>query len=202
MKILSVDDNQSAGLVIEGILRSLGHEVVLVQNAADALTIQQAQGIRVVVSDWRMQGMDGLELCRSIRQSNQDYVYFILCTQSEHSEANEQMAIEAGVDDFLTKPVRVHEMRSRIHVAQRILRYTHQVKQLEKFLPICAYCKKIRDDHNYWEQLESYISRHTDSEFSHGVCPDCYQTHIIPQLHECSNPPQLQSKPPVKRTEN
>jgi phosphoserine phosphatase RsbU/P len=67
-------------------------------------------------------------------------------------------------------------------VAERILRYTTQVRQLEEMLPICSYCKKIRDDQNYWQQLEGYISVRTGTDFSHSVCPDCYQRVVIPEL--------------------
>jgi sigma-B regulation protein RsbU (phosphoserine phosphatase) len=69
-------------------------------------------------------------------------------------------------------------------VAERILRYATQVSQLEAFLPICSYCKKIRDDKNYWQQIESYINQRTGTDFSHSVCPDCYQRVIMPELEK------------------
>jgi phosphoserine phosphatase RsbU/P len=49
-------------------------------------------------------------------------------------------------------------------------------------LPICAYCKKIRDDRNYWQRVEEYVSAHTDAQFSHGICPECYEGILTPQL--------------------
>ena len=72
----------------------------------------------------------------------------------------------------------------RLRVAERILRYTTQVRQLEEMLPICSYCKKIRDDQNYWQQLEGYIKARTGSDFSHSVCPDCYQRVVIPEIQQ------------------
>jgi len=57
-----------------------------------------------------------------------------------------------------------------------------RVKQLQGLLPICCYCKKIRDDHNYWQQLESYFTTHADARFSHGICPDCYEAVVKPEL--------------------
>lgn len=182
MKVIAVEDDPTAGLMIESVLKSLGHEVFLVTSAIAALKIHQREKIRVIVSDWGLPGTDGLDLCRLVRSNPEDYSYFILLTQQEANEANEQLAIDAGVDDFLTKPVRVREMRYRLHVAERILRYTQQLKQLESILPICGYCKKVRDDENYWDQIEGYISKHTGSKFSHSVCPDCYQKNLIPQL--------------------
>ena len=55
---------------------------------------------------------------------------------------------------------------------------------MQGLLPICAYCKRIRDDQNYWQQVESYIGAHTDAQFSHSYCPDCFDQHVRPQLEE------------------
>lgn len=197
MKILAVEDDPAAGLVIESTLKALGHEVTLVADVAGALHALQNEPFRLVVSDWQMEGADGLDLCRTIRARPGDYVYFILLTQQEPSEANQQIAIKAGIDDFLSKPVRVHEMRSRLHVAQRIVGFTQQVKQLESLIPICGYCKNIRDDRNFWQQIESYFAKRTGSRFSHGICPDCYQKFVVPELAKLG----LDKPPPFPQRE-
>ena len=184
MKILAVEDDPSAAMVIESVLRYLGHEVILATTADDAFARVKAEPIRIVVSDWLLGRADGLDLCRRIRQSSRDYVYFILLTQREASDENEQLAMVAGVDDFLTKPVVPRELRMRLHVAQRILEYTQQVQQLESFLPVCSYCNKVRDDRDFWQQIEEYIRKLTGTRFSHGVCPDCYQKIVVPQLDQ------------------
>lgn len=184
MKILSVEDDPTASLVIESLLKSLGHEVVCAVDGAGALEIHRKTPVRLIVSDWQMAGGDGLALCRQVRTAPGDYVYFILLTQQEPTEENERLAMQAGVDDFLTKPVRARELRTRLHVAERILGYTQQVQLLEKSLPICGYCKKIRDDRDYWAGIEEYVTKRTGSNFSHGICPTCYEQHIIPQLAE------------------
>jgi DNA-binding response OmpR family regulator len=121
-------------------------------------------------------------LCRRIRDRTAEYVYFILLTNASATDENQDAALLAGVDDFLNKPVNPRELKTRLHVAQRILGYTAHIKELESFIPICSYCKKVRDDRSYWQQIETYINQRTGSEFSHSVCPDCYQQHIIPQL--------------------
>jgi len=175
MKIRAVDDDEVAARMIEAVLKSLGHDVVLAGNGESALIAIDTQPVRLVVSDWKMRQGDGLELCRKIRAAGGDYVYFILLTQHEATEENEKLAMEAGVDDFLTKPVSARELRMRLHVAERILGYTRQVEQLESFLPICSYCKKIRDDQQYWQQIEAYIETRTGTQFTHGICPDCYR---------------------------
>ena len=131
-----------------------------------------------------MPGIDGLDLCRMIRNRGGDYVYFILVSSAGVSSETRRAALAAGVDDFLGKPVDPEELGMRLHVAERILRFTAQVKQLESILPICGYCKKIRDDHNYWSQVEEYLNKRDGTRFSHGICPDCYQKVMAPQLEK------------------
>ena len=141
--------------------------------------------MRVIVSDWMMPELDGLGLCRAVRgRVGEDYVYFILLTGKSPSDDNQREAIEAGVDDFLTKPLDVQEIWMRLRVAERILRFATQVSQLEAFLPICGYCKKVRDDQNYWQQIEGYINQRTGTDFSHSVCPDCYQRVVVPEIEK------------------
>lgn len=185
MKILTVEDDPVARAVLRQALRRLGHEVVEASDGSQAWELLQAEAVRVVVSDWIMPRSDGLDLCRHIRgRAGVEYIYFILLTSRDATEANQSEAADAGVDDFLTKPLDFAELWMRLRVAQRILRYTTQVRQLEEMLPICSYCKKIRDDQNYWQQIEGYISERTGSDFSHSVCPDCYRKVVVPELEK------------------
>jgi phosphoserine phosphatase RsbU/P len=191
MKVLAVEDDPVAKVALEGALAALQLEVVGASDGEEAWELLKGGEIRIVVCDWRMPKLDGLQLCRKVRaRQGAEYVYFILLSSVEHTDANQDLALRAGVDDFLTKPVRLQELKVRLYVAQRILRFATQVRQLEAFLPICSYCKKIRDDKNYWDRIESYIGTRTGSEFSHSVCPDCYVRHLVPQLEALgSNPP-------------
>ena len=185
MKILAVEDDAVARAVLRKALHRLGHEVVEATDGEAAWERLQTGLVRVVVSDWMMPRSDGLELCRRIRgRMGQDYIYFILLTSRDATEENQRAAADAGVDDFLTKPLDLAELWMRLRVAERILGYTKQVRQLEELLPICSYCKKIRDDQNYWQQMEGYINERTGSEFSHSVCPDCYQRIVLPELEK------------------
>jgi phosphoserine phosphatase RsbU/P len=184
VKILAVEDDAVARAVLRQALRRLGHEAVEAGDGDSAWEqLQKAEGVRVVVSDWMMPKSDGLDLCRRIRNRvGSEYIYFILLTSRDATAENQTTAADAGVDDFLTKPLDLAELWTRLRVAERILKYTTQVRQLEEMLPICSYCKKIRDDHNYWQQLEGYISERTGSDFSHSVCPDCYTRVLVPEL--------------------
>ncbi len=185
VKILAVEDDAVARAVLRQALRRLGHDVVEAADGEAAWSVLQDEPVRVVVSDWMMPRLDGLELCRRIRgRTKAEYLYFILLTSRDASEENQRSAADAGVDDFLTKPLDLPELWTRLRVAERILKYTTQVRQLEEMMPICSYCKKIRDDQNYWQQIEGYISERTGSDFSHSVCPDCYQRVVIPELEQ------------------
>jgi len=185
VKILAVEDDAVSRAVLRKALRRLNHEVIEAGDGAAAWEKLQAEPVRVVVSDWMMPIADGLDLCRRIRaRPGKDYIYFILLTSRDATEENQRAAADAGVDDFLTKPLDFPELWTRLRVAERILHYTTQVRQLEELLPICSYCKKIRDDQNYWQQMEGYINERTGSEFSHSVCPDCYTRVIVPELEQ------------------
>ncbi len=203
VKILAVEDDPVARAVLRQALLRLGHEVVEAKDGAEALRVLEKEPVRLIVSDWMMPELDGLGLCRAVRNRvNADYVYFILLTSREADVDNQREAIEAGVDDFLTKPLDLQEIWMRLRVAERILRYATEVRQLEAFLPICGYCKKVRDDQNYWQQIESYINERTGTDFSHSVCPDCYQRVVMPELEKlrASTPSASPSKPRVERT--
>jgi len=198
VKILTVEDDAVARAVLRQALRRLGHESVEAADGEAAWELLEVEPVRVVVSDWMMPRSDGLDLCRRIRaRSSKDYIYFILLTSRDATEENQRAAADAGVDDFLTKPLDLPELWTRLRVAERILHYTTQVRQLEELLPICSYCKKIRDDQNYWQQMEGYISERTGSDFSHSVCPDCYQRVVVPEIEKIKAAAAASPKPPI-----
>lgn len=197
MKILAAEDDLVSRAVLRQALHRLGHEVLEAADGESAWTLLEKEPVRVVVSDWMMPGLDGLGLCRKVRgRIGGEYVYFILLTSSGATEENQRAAADAGVDDFLTKPLNLTELWTRLRVAERILRYTTQVRMLEELMPICTYCKKIRDDQNYWQQIEGYINERTGSEFSHSICPDCYTRVVIPELDKLRQTPIVRGNQP------
>ncbi len=197
VKILVAEDDKINLAVIRQSLIGLGYDVATVADGVAAWKYLESQPVRVIVSDWAMPRLSGLELCRRVRSRTQgDYIYFILLTGKDANEANRREAMDAGVDDFLTKPLDPNELQARLHVAERILRYTTQVRQLEGMLPICTCCKKIRDDQNYWQQIETYINERTGTEFSHAICPDCYERVMVPQINALKSAASNASKNP------
>lgn len=175
MKILIAEDDSTSRLVLQVMLQKAGHEVIISVDGERAWKAWQDNFCPVVISDWFMPGLSGLELCRKIRNTPEvGYTYIILLT-AYGGKSNYLEAMEAGVDDFVTKPADKEQLVARLHVAERILGLRHEVKRLEGLLPICACCKKIRDQDNQWKQLESYISQHSEATFSHGYCPECHE---------------------------
>lgn len=179
MKILIAEDDPVSSRVLEVTLQHYGHEVVTAATGDEAWQRFDLEPVRVIVSDWMMPGMDGLELCRRVREREKtDYTYFILLTAINTGRENLRRAMEAGIDDFLTKPLDREAILMRLNVAQRILDFTTQIRQLKELIPICMYCKRVRDDSDYWQQVETYIHDCTGSNFSHGICPPCYEEQI------------------------
>jgi DNA-binding response OmpR family regulator len=182
MKVLIADDDTICRWNLQAALEKFGHEVVVAEDGVQAWKLFDAQPTRIVVSDWMMPELDGLGFCRKVRNRPEtEYTYFIMLT-IRSGTINYHEAIDAGVDDFLTKPLDRDELLARLRVAERILGYATQIRQLKSLLPICMYCKKIRDDRDYWLQIEEYIHAHTGADFSHGICPKCYEEHVRPQL--------------------
>ena len=197
MKILAIDDDPVAQLVLESALKSLGHEVVLAADGEAAWAVLTDRAVRMVVCDWWLPRLNGLELCRRLRARGAEYVYFVLLTNQSASTENLDLAFAAGVDDFFTKPVQLRELKLRLHVAARILDFTSELHRLEALLPICGYCKKVRDDKEYWQEIETYLTQRTGARFSHGICPDCYDRIMVPQLKKLGIVPPPQLNPPI-----
>jgi CheY-like chemotaxis protein len=172
VKILIAEDDTASRLVLEATLQKAGHEVVATANGRQAWDAWRADFYPVLVSDWQMPELDGLQVCRAIRQAGgSSYTYIVLLT-SHGGKTNYLEAMDAGADDFLTKPADEDELAARLQVAGRILGLRRHVKRLEGILSICAYCRKIRDQ-SEWSQIESYVTQHSEAQFSHGICPEC-----------------------------
>ena len=185
MKIQIAEDDPISMRVLKMTLESNGHEVVAAVNGSEAWRAFIVQPFQVVVSDWMMPEMDGVELCQKIRgrKRSRAYCYFIMLTARTGRE-NHKIAMQAGVDDFLTKPLRPEELILRLRVADRILGFMKEVGELKRLLPICSYCKKVRDDKDYWQGIETFLHAQTGTDFSHSICPDCYDSQVKPQLME------------------
>lgn len=197
MRILIAEDDPVSSRILVATLAKWGHEVVATENGLEAWQALQAENApALAILDWMMPVMDGAEVCRRVRQSPRIIPPYIILLTAKHGVEELVKGIEAGADDYLTKPYHRDELRVRVQVGARIVALQtglaervealedalEQVKQLQGILPICGYCKKIRDDQDYWQHVESYITAHSEAKFSHGICPLCYDENIKPQL--------------------
>lgn len=180
MRILVAEDEAISQRLLVRVLASMGHEPVATSDGDEAWRAYVKQPFPVVVTDWLMPGTDGLELTRRIReQRSKTYPWIIMLTAMDYG-SHFRRTMEAGVDDFLTKPVDHELLRVRLTVAERVQRMSEQVRLLASALPICMHCKSVRDTAGDWTRLESFFR---DVDFSHGYCPDCYYGHsLAPEL--------------------
>jgi PleD family two-component response regulator len=177
--VLIADDDATSRALLRGALKKIGYEVVEAASGEAAWESLLRTGCRIVVSDWVMPDIDGLELCRRVRADpKRPYTYFILLSGERLGDPNHAKAMDEGVDDFLPKPIDVEVLRMRLRVGERIVRLNERVRTLEGILPICAYCRRIRDEAGGYESLEDYVSDRTPARFSHGICPECAKKHF------------------------
>jgi response regulator RpfG family c-di-GMP phosphodiesterase len=133
-----------------------------------------------------------VDVCRHIHAKPDPRPPYLIMLTARGAEEDLIAGLRAGADEYLTKPVSPPELQARLQAAARIVELQEslsarvreleetlaRVKHLQGLLPICMYCKKIRDDRNYWQQVEAYVSTYSDARFSHGICPDCYDRVI------------------------
>jgi DNA-binding response OmpR family regulator len=182
MKILVVEDEIDSRETLRLLLELDGHHVVSAQNGSEGWRAYTLSPFRVVISDWLMPEMDGLELCRRIRAAEGPSYSYVILVSALKGKSSYLQGMAAGADDFISKPYDPDELKSRLIVAERIISVQDRVKRLEGILPTCMYCKKIRDEQNEWVGIEAYISKRSQASFSHGVCPTCYETVLKQEL--------------------
>ncbi|MCD8481730.1 MAG: response regulator [Verrucomicrobia bacterium] len=185
MQILIAEDDFISRKLLSNILTELGHSVTVASDGEEAWRMFQTTPTRIVVSDWLMPKMDGLGLLEKIRSHpKSDYTYFIMLTANVAMKESYYKAMDAGVDDFLAKPLDRVELIIRLRVAERILRATSRIESLENVLTICAYTKKINFPEEGWQTVEEFMRNHLGITLSHGIEPGYYENVIKPQLDQ------------------
>jgi CheY-like chemotaxis protein len=151
----------------------------------------------LLLLDIMMPGFSGYEVLEWIkRDSTLEHIPVMMITAVSLDDNLEPLkrCFDLGAMDFISKPFTNLELVLRVksalrleHSRQALEAAAAKISSLEKLLPICSYCKKVRTDKNYWQEVEVYISEHTDTMFSHSICPDCYQVHVKPQIESLKN---------------
>jgi phosphoserine phosphatase RsbU/P len=200
MKVLIAEDDRVTGEILARTLQRWAYETKIVSDGAQAWEyLRNASAPTLAILDWMMPEIDGPDVCRRVRaELPLAHMYLLLVTARE-SRGDVVAGLDAGAEDYIIKPFDPDELRARVAVGVRVLGLQQKlaervaelqdalanVKQLRGLLPICSYCKRIRGDDQYWQQVEGYIADHSEAQFSHGICPSCYAT-ISAELDEAA----------------
>jgi len=192
MRILIAEDDATSRRLLEAVLNKWGHEVVSTRDGNEAwAALENAAPPTLAILDWMMPGIDGVEVCRRVRQRAElEPTYLILLTALGGKE-DIVAGLEAGANDYVTKPFDASELRARVKVGERVVELQSalagrvdelqealgHVKKLQGLLPICMHCHRIRNDAESWQRIELYVEDHSDAQFSHGVCPECLEKY-------------------------
>ena len=185
--LIADDDSFFRFLLAESLLENR-HEVISCENGTRALEILSAPDRpEMAILDWIMPGPTGPEICEAIRRIRMDVPTYLILLTSNKEVDQVAFGLDAGANDYITKPFFPRELNARIGVGERMISLQKRladrnrelqealdrVSKLQKLLPICAYCKKIRDDQNFWTQVEDYLCEYANVKLTHGICPDC-----------------------------
>jgi DNA-binding response OmpR family regulator len=197
MNVLVADDHEVNRKLLRTLLSAEGYDVVEAANGTEALGfLQNAQRPVVGLIDWEMPQVEGIEVCRRARALGASVPLFLILVTVRDSKQDVVAGLQAGANDYITKPFDKTELLARVKIGSQMVNLqqtlTHRVEELKEalinvkhlsgLLPICSYCKKIRDDQNYWQQVEAYVGQHSEARFSHSICPTCYEDIVKPEM--------------------
>ena len=204
MRVLVAEDEPVSRRVLADALRRWGYEAETTGDGEGAWQRLRGEGAPpLAILNWMMPKMDGVEVCRRVRESGSSLPPYIILLTARGGKEDIVSGLQAGADDYVSKPFDPDELRARVQVGERVVGLQSelagrvaelegallQVRWLQGMLPMCSYCKKIRDDRDYWHEVETYISEHSEARFSHGICPDCRDRIVKPTLEVLGNVP-------------
>lgn len=192
-----VDDKPENLTLLSSVLVKQGYEVRTSINGTLALASANKHPPDLILLDIMIPEMNGYEVCRQLKADERTQEIPVIFLSALTETLDRVKAFSTGGVDYITKPFQVEEVLARVetHLTIRNLQKELQdkntqlqealdnIKTLKGFIPICANCKKIRDDAGFWNQIEIYVSDHTEAEFSHGICPDCAQ-ELYPEFYK------------------
>lgn len=203
MKILVAEDDPRSRQLLEETLAADGYTVVSANDGEQAWQILNGPDAPLLgVLDWEMPGLTGLEICRQMQVAGGPCPPYLILVTARTDTVDMVAGLRAGASDYLGKPFYRSELLARVEVGRRMVEVQAQlagrvreleeargeVHQLQDILPICSYCRKVRDGRDYWQQVESYFAKHSNLRFSHGCCPECEEKVLKPMI-DAMRPP-------------
>lgn len=177
MKILIAEDDALSRWHLKNLLIDWGYEVTECENGSDAWRHYLAGDYNLVISDWAMPEMDGVELCRRIH-AQKDQCYFILLSSRVGQRGFTEEA-DAGIDVYLSKPLNSDELKIQMRKAEFLFALRSEAENVQTLLPTCAWCRKSRIGEDIWIEVESLAP---DAFFTYSICPDC--SHQLKAAHK------------------
>ena len=188
-KILIVDDIQENVQILAELL-SEKYRTYFALGGAEALKLVEMIHPDLILLDVMMPDIDGYKVCRLLKENETLRQIPVIFLTSMDRPEEELKGLALGAADYIIKPFNPQLVLQRvgIHIELKLQRdllkkrnqeleeALVQIKVLKGIIPICSSCKKIRDDAGYWQQVEDYISKHSDVLFSHGICDDCLKS--------------------------
>lgn len=197
--VLVVDDTPTNLRLVSDVLADAGFEVAVARSGEEALARLEVYRPDVVLLDVMMPGLDGFETCRRMKASAAWADIPVIFMTALGDVESKLAGFAAGAVDYVTKPFDVREVVARARTQVTLRRLERElvdrnaalartnaelqealasVRTLSGLLPICAHCKKIKDDEGSWRRVEDYVAARTEAEFTHGICPACLERHF------------------------
>lgn len=196
--VLVADDDRTMRRILTAILEKNGYRVTTAENGQQVVERANRNALpALVVTDWEMPGMSGIDVCRALRERPDGDRFYLIVVTGNTTEQHLLTALEAGADDFIPKPPRVPELLARVRAGKRVVemreRLASQVVALEQALaevrtlrgliPICMHCHRIRTGPSDWQRLEAYLEAHSEALMSHVLCDECMEK-FYPETEE------------------
>lgn len=202
MRLLVADDDPVSRTALARTLERWGYEVVVASDGQAAWEILRPDDApEIAILDWMMPRLEGPEVCRLTRAFSRPVPTYTILLTSRGTTVDIVAGLESGADDYMTKPFETAELKSRIRVGERVVALQRgladrvreledsiaKIRRLQKLLPICAWCKKVRSDGDYWQSVEEYIGELAAVRVTHGICPACLARESSATSTQCTH---------------
>ena len=199
LTVLLAEDSSEQREFLEVLLAEWGFRVVSVKDGDEAWRLlQEPDAPALLLLDSVMPGLSGPQICRRLRETRSKRARHVILLTACATPEDVESGLDAGADDFVAKPFNEMELRARLRAGERhvllqeelgrriieVESALQRIRQLEGILPLCSYCKRIREGERAWQPLESFIARRSKAKFSHDICPDCWTYVVEPELKD------------------